>query len=204
MKCLILTVYSYFVLGIFGDFDSILKREERSISQGITSDNMSSTIRIGMLKPNGIMRQRCIWIYSSSLKRFVCRREQDSNSILKRQGRSTTSGKTSESENFSATVKMVRVKPNGIMRQRCHWIYSTKLNRFVCKKERDSDSILKRQGRSITSGKSESNNFSSAVRLTRVKHIGIVRPRCEWIHSKSLRRFVCKRLQKTEEIILKL
>ena len=194
MKCLILTVYSYFVLGIFGDFDSILKRDERSISTGITTDNMSSTIRIGMLKPNGIMRQRCIWIYSSSLKRFVCRRYGDSNSILKREGRSTTSGKTSESENFSATVKMARVKPNGIMRQKCHWIYSTKLNRFVCKKVRDSDLILKRQGRSITSGKTKSDNFSSAVRLTRVKHKGIVRPRCEWIYSKSLRRFVCKRL----------
>ena len=106
-----LSVSFYFVLGIVGDFDSISKREGRSIAQGITSDNMSSTIMIGMLKPKGTMRPRCKWIYSTSLKRFVCQRDSDSNTILKRQGRSTTFTTNisagSASGNFYSTVSFL-------------------------------------------------------------------------------------------------
>ena len=106
-----LSVSFYFVLGIIGDFDSISKREGRSIAQGITSDNMSSTIMIGMLKPKGTMRPRCKWIYSTSLKRFVCQRDSDSNTILKRQGRSTTFTTNisagSASGNFYSTVSFL-------------------------------------------------------------------------------------------------
>ena len=106
-----LSVSFYFVLDIFGDFDSISKRQGRSIAQGITSDNMSSTIMIGMLKPKGTMRPRCKWIYSTSLKRFVCQRDSDSNTILKRQGRSTTFTTNisagSASGNFYSTVSFL-------------------------------------------------------------------------------------------------
>ena len=106
-----LSVSFYFVLGIVGDFDSISKRQGRSIAQGITSDNMSSTIMIGMLKPKGTMRPRCKWIYSTSLKRFVCQRDSDSNTILKRQGRSTTFTTNisagSASGNFYSTVSFL-------------------------------------------------------------------------------------------------
>ena len=106
-----LSVSFYFVLGIVGDFDSISKRQGRSIAQGITSDNMSSTIMIGMLKPKGTMRPRCKWIYSTSLKRFVCQRYSDSNTILKRQGRSTTFTTNisagSASGNFYSTVSFL-------------------------------------------------------------------------------------------------
>ena len=103
-----LSVSFYFVLDIVRDFDSISKRQGRSIAQGITSDNMSSTIMIGMLKPKGTMRPRCKWIYSTSLKRFVCQKDSDSNTILKRQGRSTTFTTNisagSASGNFYSTV----------------------------------------------------------------------------------------------------
>ena len=102
------SVSFYFVLDIVRDFDSISKRQGRSIAQGITSDNMSSTIMIGMLKPKGTMRPRCKWIYSTSLKRFVCQKDSDSNTILKRQGRSTTFTTNisagSASGNFYSTV----------------------------------------------------------------------------------------------------
>ena len=105
------SVSFYFVLDIVRDFDSISKRQGRSIAQGITSDNMSSTIMIGMLKPKGTMRPRCKWIYSTSLKRFVCQKDSDSNTILKRQGRSTTFTTNisagSASGNFYSTVSFI-------------------------------------------------------------------------------------------------
>ena len=158
-RCLLLTVSFYFVLDIVRDFDSISKRQGRSIAQGITSDNMSSTIMIGMLKPKGTMRPRCKWIYSTSLKRFVCQKDSDSNTILKRQGRSTTFTTNisagSASGNFYSTVSFIcqiiqqyyfiffllyfqapikRVIPNGFMRPRCQWFYSRSLRRFVCRR----------------------------------------------------------------------
>ena len=105
------SVSFYFVLDIVRNFDSISKRQRRSIAQGITSDNMSSTIMIGMLKPKGTMRPRCKWIYSTSLKRFVCQKDSDSNTILKRQGRSTTFTTNisagSASGNFYSTVRFI-------------------------------------------------------------------------------------------------
>ena len=105
------SVSFYFVLDIIRDFDSISKRQGRSIAQGITSDNMSSTIMIGMLKPKGTMRPRCKWIYSTSLKRFVCQKDSDSDTILKRQGRSTTFTTNisagSASGNFYSTVSFI-------------------------------------------------------------------------------------------------
>ena len=139
-----LSVSFYFVLGIVGDFDSISKREGRSIAQGITSDNMSSTIMIGMLKPKGTMRPRCKWIYSTSLKRFVCQKDSDSNTILKRQGRSTTFTTNisagSASGNFYSTVSFFLSNNTTILfyiffviflgsnqKSNTQWFYETKM-----------------------------------------------------------------------------
>lgn len=91
-----------------------------------------------MLKPKGTMRPRCKWIYSTSLKRFVCQKDSDSNTILKRQGRSTTFTTNisagSASGNFYSTAPIKRVIPNGFMRPRCQWFYSRSLRRFVCRR----------------------------------------------------------------------